>query len=78
MFGLLIFEFWASPIAGPDSRPALATASVDAFMYKVYYSISESMPNRCGSCFLNGWAVSCFEVFEIQAATNLATMDVWL
>ena len=72
VLGVLIFEFWLSSIAGQDSRPALATASVDAFMYKVYYSISESMPNRRRSGFLNGWAVSCFEMIEIKASKNLA------
>ena len=34
---------------GHRSKPAYATASVNAFMYKTYYSISETMPNRRGA-----------------------------
>ena len=29
---------------GPQARPALATASVNNFLQKLYYSVSESMP----------------------------------
>ena len=35
--------------AGAQPRSALMTASVNAFMYKTYYSISETMPTRLGN-----------------------------
>ena len=37
---------------GVRERPAYATASVIAFMHKMYYSVSESMPTRPPIAFL--------------------------
>ena len=38
----------AASCTGAQPKPALMTASVNGFMYKTYYSISETMPTRRG------------------------------
>ena len=49
--------------AGNGGRPAVATASINTFMRKVYYSISESMPTS----FLGLIRVNCFgQIIEVD------------